>query len=231
MNTFRIISSLCFPLVVASAMQAQVNAIFVDPVTIEPGETTEIVVRINYDISHGYPYEEINAYSFHILLPEGIVPNTKSGNWTRKCFSLSEETHPLLYDEETEEYTANPKNGLNIYTTDEGGAILVWFDPQREHAMTSTHGELMRISVKASSDFVRGSGKLYDIMLTHDSYAFDLYNIADVPIVFNEDATTVTSVVHDALADAPLYTLQGIKTKGAKKGLYIRNGKKILIGQ
>ena len=210
-------------------MKAQVNALFVDPVSIEPEGTAEVVVRIDYDISHGYPYQEINAYGFYLALPEGVIPDTKSGNWTRACVTVSEETHPLLYDEDSEEYTANPKTGLNITTTDEDDALFVWADPKRELALTTTHGELMRISVKASPDFVRGTGKLYNIMLTNDSYAFDLHNIADVAIGFNEDAAAVSSVVHDVSANAPLYTLQGIRASGAKKGLYISNGKKMLI--
>lgn len=228
MKTLRYFATYYSLLLATQSMQAQVEALFADPVTIKPGEVAEIVVRIDYDINQGYSYQDINSYSFHLTMPEGIVPNTKSGKWTRACVTLSEETHPYLYDDETEEYTQSPKSGLSMNTTEGGDVLFIWMtvDDAPRQSLLSTHGELMRISVKAEQDFVSGTGRIYDIMLAKDSYAFDLYNIADVPVYFNEDITPVKSVVNDGAAGAHLYTLQGIRTNGSKKGLYISNKKK-----
>lgn len=228
MKTFRFLFTSCLLLVATEMMQAQVNVLFVDPVVIEPEGTAEIVVRIDYDMSQYNSFQYVNGYTFCIALPDGIFPNTKSGNWTGGCVTLSDETHPYFYDDETEEYTKSPKSALTVKITEEGDARLIWVDPDMKHrlSLVSTHGELMRISVRASADFVSGAGKLYEIMLVNDSSAFDLHNIADVPIYFNEDITPVTSVVNDMSADVTLYNLQGIRTSGVKKGLYISNGKK-----
>ena len=224
MNVLRALSVCFFLLTASQMMHSKVNVLFVDPITIEPGETADIVVKIDYE-----PSMEVLSYSFHLHLPEGIGPNTKSGNWTTYCFTLPEETYPFFYDEETDEYTKSPKSSLVLQPTADGNLLVVWIGEKERLPLKSTHGELMRISVKASEDFVSGTGTINDIMLTNGSYAFDLYNIADVAFGINEDIVPdgVNAVSRLASDDAPVYTLQGVRASGEKKGLYISNGKKI----
>lgn len=202
-------------------MQAQVNVFYVDPVSIEPGGTADIVVRMDYDTNR-----EINAYYFRLSLPEGLLPNTKKENWKPSCVVLSKDIHPIPDDEDVHDFT---NYALNIKVED-GSILFVYLEPEPPRLpLVSTHGELMRIYIKATADFVSGVGKLYDThFASNSSVAIEPNTIAEVVFGINEDITPVTSVVNDAPTDAPVYTLQGVRANGMKKGLYICNGKKFV---
>ena len=219
MKTLRILFTCCFMLAAVQMMQAQVDVLFVDPVSIEPGGTAEIVVRMDYETNR-----EINSYYFRLSLPEGLLPNTKKENWKPSCVVLSKDIHPIPDDEDVHDYT---NYALNIKVED-GSIRFLYIEPETPRSpLVSTHGELMRISIKATADFVSGVGKLYDIHFASDSsVAIEPNTIAEVVFGINEDISPVTSVVNDAPTDNPVYTLQGVRTNGVKKGLYISNGKK-----
>ena len=223
MKTLRILFTCCLMLAAGQMMQAQVNVLFVDPVSIEPGGKAEIVVRMDYDTDM-----EINSYYFRLSLPEGLLPNTKKENWKPSCVVLSKDIHPIPDDEDVHDYT---NYALNIQTTAEGSILFIFVEPYTTRLpLVSTHGELMRISIKATADFVSGVGKLYDMHFANDSrLVIDPGTTSDVVFGINEDITPVTSLVNDAPTDVPVYTLQGVRTNGVKKGLYISGaGKKFV---
>ena len=53
---------------------------------------------------------------------------------------------------------------------------------------------------------------------------------ADVTVTVTfKNATGINGVKADALKDAQIYNLQGVRVDKAQKGLYIVNGKKVVI--
>ena len=168
-------------LCVAQVMAEKVSALTVNPVFIEPGGTGEIVINIDYDAAM-----PIDGYAFSIMLPEGISPDTKTGKFAKACITLGEAIYPIeLEDGDEEEFRANT---MSVTKETDGGWLIIW-DAGMEYQRTplkSTHGELIRIRVKADEnigdDLV---GKLYDIQLVHGSYSLDMNNIADVEFDFH----------------------------------------------
>ena len=95
---------------------------------------------------------------------------------------------------------------------------LVVFAPQGEQ-LHFNGNSLVRLSLNGN---VRGSVKISDILFTNDLYE----NIV------LEDAEWVPTEIEEISSDqsdSPIYNIQGMKTKSAKKGVYIQNGKKIVV--
>ncbi len=64
-----------------------------------------------------------------------------------------------------------------------------------------------------------------NLKLTNDTPGFDVNSI----IVFFDSANAINTVKTDELKNAVIYNLQGVRVDKVEKGLYIVNGKKVLI--
>lgn len=173
-----------------------VKALSVDPVTIAAGGTSEIVVNIDYDTN-----ETVVGYNFSLYLPKGITLNTtnpfESGKLAfkeiKKCITLSEKVYPVVYSDTDQETEVDPRYFLNVMVKSDGGKLVMWIDNINKIPLKTTHGELLRLSVKAASDFESGNGLINGIGLTSDeNVSLDLGNIADAQFGINEDVPVPT---------------------------------------
>ena len=95
---------------------------------------------------------------------------------------------------------------------------LVVYAPQGEEMQLNGNA---LVNLKLAGN-MSSSVKFSDIMFTNRLYEnIILENVECVPTGINEIATDAE--------DSPIYNLQGIKTKTAKKGVYIQNGRKVVV--
>ena len=197
----------------AMAAQAQVTVLTAAPVTIENGGTADLVVSMDYDTE-----EKITAWGFSFYLPDGLAP---------------------IYDEEEEEWVGevsadtNAKKvvnkGLAILEKTDGGWLITGY-ADGNPTMKSTHGELVKITLKATAD-VQGTGKINGISISNDaSVSLDKGNIADVEFAINgggDDQGVKDIKSNDS--NAPVYNVNGIQVNAQAKGLLIQDGKKFIV--
>lgn len=139
-------------------------ALTANDITISKGGTADLVVRMDYDTQ-----EKVAGYNFSLYLPDGIELNTTGA--LKKACTVSSETH----DEDID-----PQNHLSVKEKNDGGYLIIWIDQDDQTPLISTHGKLITIKLKATSD-VNGVGYIKNIALTSTaSQSLDLGKIADV---------------------------------------------------
>ena len=115
---------------------------------------------------------------------------------------------------------ANSSNSHRIMVNEIGGNTyrMVVYAPQGEE-MHLNGNALVNLKLAGN---MSGSFNFSDIMFTNRLYEnIILESVECVPTGINEIATDAE--------DSPIYNIQGIKTKTAKKGVYIQNGRKIVV--
>ncbi len=158
MKTLRTLFTMML-LVVASSMSAQMRmvklnrtCIYADPVTAIPGKQCDLVISLK-DVD--VPGSEITGWQFTLTLPKGVSIATEprydtSGNidgyYVKKnSYSMSEE----MYDDD------------NIWPVQNlSGEYVFWWVPQNYRYLLSNTGEIIRITLDVSPDFVSGIGEI-----------------------------------------------------------------------
>ncbi len=179
-----------------------------DDVTIAKGGTADLVVRMDYDTK-----EKVSGWNFSLYLPDGIALNTDgtSASQLKKCCTVSSETH----DEDIE-----PQSFLSVRAKSDGGYLLVWIDDDDQTPLISTHGKLVTIKLKATTE-VNGVGYIKGIGLTNAaSQSLDNGNIADVSfnihssgMVKNQQTLSLTEIpsqTYGSTYTLPTKTDQGL---------------------
>ena len=101
---------------------------------------------------------------------------------------------------------------------DEGTYRFVVYAPQGEQLHLSNDA-LVRLSISGN---VNSAVKISDILFTNGTFEnIILENMEYMPTGIEE----ITSVP----SEAPTYNIQGMKTRSTKKGVYIQNGRKIVV--
>ena len=186
-----------------------------------PGERGELSISLTA------PEVMANA-CFRIYVPEGIFI-------------------PKEYDPDLEEdaYLVSPSTDLikkattkNIFTCDDG-AIGVAIYNTNGGPFKAASGELIRITLEASSDVEVGEYECKLAELDMDTETNDLMQVngweskiwSDIPFKLTVGTTGIENVTVAEDANAPVYDLNGrmINGKPAQKGIYIQNGKKVVI--
>lgn len=180
MKTLRTLFTLML-LVVASSMSAQMRmvklnrtCIYADPVTAIPGKQCDLVISLK-DVD--VPGSEITGWQFTLTLPKGVSIATEprydtSGNidgyYVKKnSYSMSEE----MYDDD------------NIWPVQNlSGEYVFWWVPQNYRYLLSNTGEIIRITLDVSPDFVSGIGEI-----TKAGYVYldEMHYSLDTEILFN----------------------------------------------
>lgn len=182
-------------LLCATQMMAKIYPLSVAPVSIGDDGTGEIVVNIDYDTS-----ETVCGWNFSLYLPEGVNLNFSGSegkltlNQKKECFTLSESIYPKVLNNDVE---VDPRFYLDVLLKTDGGRLVVWIDSENKFPLKSTHGELIRLKVKAASNFTSGTGEIKSIGLTNsNNQSLELGNIGDVEFDINHSLQGVQGDVN-----------------------------------
>ena len=179
--------------------------------------TANLVVGIDYETD-----KDICSWSFSIYLPEGI---TVAGE---------EEAGEFYPDEATLGTDTNARaiisNGIKMKYKSDGGLMVLGYSMSNAK-MKSTHGGLCTILLKGSSSIV-GSGFLKNTSCSYmedgNAVSADQGLLADVEFAINGGEQGINDIKADAAA-GKVYTIGGQQVVAPTKGLYIQNGKKVIV--
>ena len=189
---------------IAGSMNAQ--TITANDVEIEAGKTAEVTFTITAETKAAIA-------EFKLDLPEGIA---------------------IQYDEDEEDYVYELGGDMTVKThaatikKQTSGAYYVLVSNNSGKEFKAESGDYLTVTLEASETAVSGEAKMRDIILG---------NLAAQQMNTVEEATfkitvPVTEGISDVKADgskAPVYNVAGQRVENAQKGLYIQNGRKILV--
>ena len=195
-------------------LSAYRNVMYVAPVTINPAEQgteTDISICMNNTA-------DIRGFQFDLYLPDGMTAvKTSKG---RLAASLSKTRLP-----EDDEHT--------LTTAVQGdGAIRFLCGSQYDETFTGSTGEIATIKVNIEG---MADGK-YPIRLKavklSETDVNKSYGVDEVVTTLTVSTITGVSRIERATVQpGHLYDMQGRRVTTAKKGLYIRDGKKVVVSK
>lgn len=182
------------------------------------GGQAELVINMDYDSQ-----ETVVGWNIYLYLPEGV---------------------DLYNDEEEEDYVYTIssalhkkvlRNSFKIKKTESGAYMLYCIDTSNLTPMTSTHGELMRITLTADATASSVSkGQLKDIALTNsDNVSIDLNNIQDVEFnIYVEGGVEIgISMVNANNQSDVRYNTQGQRVGSSYRGIVVEDGRKVVVAK
>ena len=193
---------LSFALLSVGNMMAQ-KSFTVKDVTIAPGGQADLVVGIDVDGA-------MCTTDFLLTLPDGI---TADGAAAKKVGVIAETDHVF-----------------SVQKKDNGDYLTVIYSMMLS-SFKANKGDLISIPLSAGS-IAEGKlqGKIHTITISNEDE--EEFNPADVTfniIVSNGDG--IKGITVDDLDNAKVYTVGGqrVEGKAAKKGVYVVNGKKVVV--
>jgi hypothetical protein len=202
-------------LMVAGNVMAD-NKVTCNDVTIKAGETAKINIAVYNDV-------DISGVAFQLYLPDGVTVKKKSnGKYTYTAGSrLKDEDEELIFTinvTDTEDGGVQfGFGGADVITGESGGSVMsITLEAAADAVSAVTEGYLKNISM---SDPNQTSLLLNDP--DKQTYAFTVTIEGTVPVGIQE--------VEAANANAPIYNLGGQRVEKTAKGLYIKNGKKVVV--
>ena len=186
------------------------NVVYVLSETAEPGEDMTLSLCMKNTAA-------IRGFQFDLYLPEGVT--VKKNSKGRILAALNKARL-----EEDDEHTM---------TTSEqpDGAIRFLCGSQYEETFTGTDGEVATLQVTIGSGMVAGDYPiiLKDMKLSENDIR-NFYETEQVVTMLTIPNTTGISSVHRATsADERYYNLAGQRIEHPKKGLYIKDNRKVII--
>ena len=180
-------------------------ALAVEPVTVEPGEATALEVKISNATA-------MTALQFNLSLPSGIT-----------------------LTDDSEAYGIEYKNVLSghkmsVLPLASGDYLVVLYNIYR---YPFKDGALLTIPVTAGENGGTVSGSLYNVrMSTADAVSYKCED-ASFKVTVNASETGIDEVYDEVKGEngkvKTIYDLQGRKVNAPSKGLYIIDGKKVLV--
>ncbi len=156
-SDIREIQSIMTRKVLRANISGGVTVLTADDLSIEKGETAQLVVYMDYETT-----ETLVGWNFSLYLPEGIIV-------------------PYEYDKKEDEYIfeyeafgngyVNSKpiaNQIEMRPRADGGYLFTGIDQKDKEPMVSTHGKLITITLKANAQ-VKDFGRISLIGLSNDS--------------------------------------------------------------
>jgi hypothetical protein len=150
----------------------------------------------------------------------------------------------MVYDEDEEDYVYEfsdrvPKNSkgaakvdTNIQGTDEEGVLMVsCLGKKADNVLEGTEGEVMTITIQADANLESAVAEaaLTNISLSNsDAVSLSVEKTYNFTVNIVGDVTGIQNI-EAANANAPIYNLGGQRVEKTAKGLYIKNGKKVVV--
>ena len=190
---------------------------------------------------------EASARKASVMTPRTIVNiNLSDGNNTDRTRIVLNEKASLQYemDKDASKFMSTDATVPQICTSDNGVSYAINERPFADGMVNlSTHFGLEGIYTITLANHVNGYKVLLEdkeenknVLLTEsDGYTFSAKansNANRFVIHFCSETTGVEEIRSDKKGNAPVYSIEGIKTNTpTKKGLYIQNGKKIMLNK
>jgi hypothetical protein len=189
------------------------NVIYVESFQVEPG-TTEATLSVQMKNT-----AEIRGFQFDLYLPEGVSVTVNAKGKIQGA-ALNENRLP-----EDDEHSLTSSKQAD-------GAVRFLCGSQYQETFTGNSGELMTINVKLDEGMANGE---YTIAIKNQKLSENditkSYETELVESILTVGVPTGISqlTVANQNAQEEIYDLQGRRVQNATKGLYIRNGKKVVV--
>lgn len=189
------------------------NVIYVAPMTVNPNDGTEVNLSVCMNNT-----AEIRGFQFDMYLPTGMT-----------AVSEVEDGETYYFYELNAARQNRNKHELNMEPQADG-AFRFLCGNQKATAFKGNEGEVANftVSIKGMAD---GSYPitLKNVKLTETDIS-KYYEVAEVTTTLTISSATNIKSVNTDVENGNVYDLQGRKVvKAAKKGLYIKNGKKEVV--
>lgn len=184
------------------------DRMFAGNIQMSPGETKQLTVSL--DNTGDYC-----SFQFDLILPEGIT---------------------VPYDEENEMYMADIVPGRFTKTHSLGSNLLksnrfrVIVYSIANKSIKGTSGAVVNITLKADDKLAIGDYTLKLENITLADAAENEYYPSDSESTVNVITTGIKPILMDGSSDK-IYDLQGRRVNTVKKGIYIVNGKKLIVSK
>lgn len=195
-------------LMTRSTSGSTTDRMFAGNIQMSPGETKLLTVSL--DNTGDYC-----SFQFDLILPEGIT---------------------VPYDEENEMYMADIVPGRFTKTHSLGSNLLksnrfrVIVYSIANKSIKGTSGAVVNITLKADDKLAIGDYTLKLENITLADIGENEYYPSDSESTVNVVASGIKSVLMDGSSDK-IYDLQGRRVNTVKKGIYIVNGKKLIVSK
>lgn len=206
---------------VGAQAQDQIKCLTAEPVVFEGDATTaDLIVNMDYETD-----KSICSWGFNLYLPTGVeIEYEKDGDDIYYTGKYSSETNPRAI--------ANLPD-IKVTAKQDGGYLVLGYSDNNA-AMKSTHGQLISITLTGSSA-IKGNGKITNTSCSYmngsDAVSADQGLLADFEFTVNgggDDSQGINDIKADAAA-GKVYTIGGQQVVAPTKGLYIQNGKKVIV--
>lgn len=195
-------------LMTRSTSGSTTDRMFAGNIQMSPGETKQLTVSL--DNTGDYC-----SFQFDLILPEGIT---------------------VPYDEENEMYMADIVPGRFTKTHSLGSNLLksnrfrVIVYSIANKSIKGTSGAVVNITLKADDKLAIGDYTLKLENITLADIGENEYYPSNSESTVNVVASGIKSVLMDGSSDK-IYDLQGRRVNTVKKGIYIVNGKKLIVSK
>ena len=197
-----------------SAMTSFADGLIIENATIDAGETGQLNIMLVIT----NPETNYIACQFDVTLPAGLdVQRTAAGavSKAKTC-----ELTGLSSDEE-EEFAFT----YTIKEIEPSHFRFTMYNDTNEPFRGAAGGVIMKLNVTASDSFTGGEGKIHAITMTNGSRQG--YSPEDA--TFTVSSTTGINDLKVDGSDSVYFNLAGQRVENTTKGLYIQNGKKLIL--
>lgn len=177
-------------------------------VDVKAGETDTLMISMTNS-------SPISAWQMKLYLPQGLtIAKKTTGDWQFK-----------LSTRHSKDFVCAISPSINEPLPDDGCYTILCF-PKSNTFISSGEGELFAITFKADQNYSKAEPILVKDIHLSDRTAKNM-SLGNVTIS-NEPSGIRNIKVDDA--SYPLYSISGQRVTGSpRKGIYIRNGKKVII--
>ena len=187
------------------------NVLYIEPIIVDLSETHEALLSVKMKNS-----VTAEGFGFDLYLPEGFD------------FALDEDGFPEAYLS-TARTTAKKTNNFDS-AIQKTGALRVFAYSSNGSAISGNDGEVACVKIKISEELEDGT---YPIILRKisisdsDAVSHDTEEV-ETSITTTEDPDGINSLRINQ-SDVPVYNLHGIQVVKPTKGIYIREGLKVVV--
>jgi hypothetical protein len=197
----------CTLLALTSGAFAQDFTMTFSDVNIEAGQTADLKVTFESNVT-------IAGWQMFLYLPQGIE---------------------IVYDAEEEEYAValsdlhHKKHACEVTKASDGAMMLVMSGGTKTYEMSGNSGDLCAITLKAADTF-SGSATVDVKKIRISDKSGVAYSQDDASFTITEGGTDgISSINADEQFGGAIYNLAGQKVSKAQKGVFIQNGRKVVM--
>lgn len=194
------------------------NVVYIDPITAEAGQATALPVKMK----NAVPAE---GFQFNLTLPEGMTLVTEKDGEPVPVVALSDE---------------RGLSAFNLFSSvRQYNSLTVLAGSVTGQAATGNDGTVCTVMARVAADMAAGDYELAMKNIAISDSEARSYNTPSLTCrITIADQTAIRDISSDGTGSAHVYSLQGLQLSDSqasgshlRKGLYIKGGKKVIIGR